>query len=380
VKKNVNQVKKMSFSRLVIKNPLRNKTRTALAVVGIAIGIATIVALGIITDGLKTSMEETLRAGESDFMVMESGVADMLFSSIDYKRVEELKNTTGIQDVVGVLLAVYPVEGTPIFVVTGINSDALPFAGVSMVEGKGFAEDKDEIIIGRVASQQLDKKLGDTLEIAGRKFKITGIYETGDFQRDVGAFMSLNRLQELEGREDEVTMMFATLDEDADLKEVTNRIDDTYENELITIKSLEEFGDIDLGLRMIDTVSWAISLLTIVIGAIGIINTMIMSVYERIREIGILKAVGWTNKRIVEMILGESLVITLLASFVGITMGLVAIQLLLLLGMEGVIEPVYRMDTFLKALGVAFFVGLIGGFYPAYRASRLPPTEALRYE
>ncbi|MEN4006473.1 MAG: ABC transporter permease [Methanobacteriaceae archaeon] len=370
----------MSFSRLVIKNPLRNKTRTALAVVGIAIGIATIVALGIITDGLKTSMEETLRAGESDFMVMESGVADMLFSSIDYKRVEELKNTTGIQDVVGVLLAVYPVEGTPIFVVTGINSDALPFAGVSMVEGKGFAEDKDEIIIGRVASQQLDKKLGDTLEIAGRKFKITGIYETGDFQRDVGAFMSLNRLQELEGREDEVTMMFATLDEDADLKEVTNRIDDTYENELITIKSLEEFGDIDLGLRMIDTVSWAISLLTIVIGAIGIINTMIMSVYERIREIGILKAVGWTNKRIVEMILGESLVITLLASFVGITMGLVAIQLLLLLGMEGVIEPVYRMDTFLKALGVAFFVGLIGGFYPAYRASRLPPTEALRYE
>src|SRR5512136_2720165 len=107
----------MSFFSLILKNPFRNKTRTALAIVGIAIGIATIVALGIITDGLKSSTEETLKAGGSDFMVVESGVSDMIFSSIDEKRVDEIKAMNGIQDVVGVLMAMYPVENNPYFAV-----------------------------------------------------------------------------------------------------------------------------------------------------------------------------------------------------------------------------------------------------------------------
>ena len=80
------------------------------------------------------------------------------------------------------------------------------------------------------------------------------------------------------------------------------------------------------------------------------------------------------------MILGESIVITMVAAALGIFMGLLAVQILVSLGMGGFIVPVYTANTFLKALGIALFVGLIGGLYPAYRASRLPPTEALRYE
>lgn len=370
----------MSFFGLVVKNPFRNKTRTALAVVGIAIGIATIVALGIITDGLKSSTEETLKAGGSDFMVVESGVSDMIFSSIDEKRVDEIKAMNGIQDVVGVLIAMYPVENNPYFAVMGIKSDKLSLSEVTITEGQSFAEGTDEVIIGKVAAEKLQKTVGDNMEINGRKFKITGIFETGDLQQDAGAFMSLERLQELENKQGKVAMIFVKLDKNAKLEEVTKSIDDKYPKELMTIKSLEDFGKVDQGLKTIDTASWAISLLAIVIGGIGVINTMIMAVYERTREIGVLKAVGWKNSRILSMILGESVVITLVAGLVGVVMGLVAIQLLMNLGMQGFIQPVYTSETFLKALGIALFVGLIGGFYPAYRASRLPPTEALRYE
>ncbi len=370
----------MSFLSLVVKNPFRNKTRTALAVMGIAIGIATIVALGIITDGLKSSTEETLKAGGSDFMVVESNVSDMMFSSIDEERLSDLKNTSGIQDVVGVLLAVYPINNNPYFAVMGINADKLSVGEISLIEGRGFSENKDEIIIGKAASQKTGKKVEDTLEISGKKFKITGIYETGDLQQDGGVFMSLDELQELEKKDDKLTMIFAKIDKDADLEDVTDRIDNTYTNELMTVKSLEDLGKVESGLKTINTASWAISLLAIIIGGIGVVNTMIMSVYERTREIGVLKAVGWTNRRILAMILGESLVLTLVAAVVGIAMGLVAVQLLIPLGLEGFIEPVYKMETFLKAIGIALFVGLIGGFYPAYRASRLAPTEALRYE
>jgi putative ABC transport system permease protein len=222
--------------------------------------------------------------------------------------------------------------------------------------------------------------VGDTLEISGKKFKITGIYETGDLQQDGGAFMGLDKLQDLEKKDNKLTMIFVKLDKEANLEEVTKRIDDAYTNELMTVKSLEDLGKVESGLKTIDTASWAISLLAIVIGGIGVINTMIMTVFERTREIGVLKAVGWRNRRILGMILGESIVITLVAGLVGVIMGLVAIQGLMLLGMDGFIQPVYTMNTFLKAMGIALFVGLIGGFYPAYRASRLPPTEALRYE
>ena len=85
----------MSFLGLIVKNPFRNKTRTALAVVGIAIGIATIVALGIITDGLKSSTEETLKAGGADFTVVETNVSDMFLSEIDESYVDKIKRLRG---------------------------------------------------------------------------------------------------------------------------------------------------------------------------------------------------------------------------------------------------------------------------------------------
>jgi putative ABC transport system permease protein len=370
----------MSFWGLVMKNPFRSKTRTILAVIGIAIGIATIVALGIITDGLKSSTEETLKAGGSDFMILESNVSDMMFSSVEEKRLDDLKNISGIKDIIGVLIAIYPMENNPYFVVMGIPGDKLSLGGITIIEGRGFTENQDELILGRVASDKTGKKVGDDLEITGKKYKITGIFETGDLQQDNGVFMSLNELQELENKEDKITMLFVKIDKNTNMEQLTKKIDEKYKNELMTIKSLEDVEKVDSGLKTIDTASWAISLLAIVIGGIGVINTMVMAVFERTREIGVLKAIGWKNKRILGMILGESIVITLVAGMVGTIMGLLAIQILLYMGMDGFIIPVYTLNTFLKAMGIALIVGIIGGLYPAYRASRLPPTEALRYE
>jgi putative ABC transport system permease protein len=176
-------------------------------------------------------------------------------------------------------------------------------------------------------------------------------------------------------------MIFVKIDNDAQLQDVTDSIENTYSNKLTTIKSVDDFNRVNKGLSSIDTASWAISLLAILIGGIGVINTMVMSVYERTREIGVLKAVGWKDKRILTMIMGESLVLTIFAALIGIIMGVVAVNLILLSpSVGGFIKPVYSPLTFIKGFGVAILVGLIGGLYPAYRASRLSPTEALRYE
>lgn len=370
----------MSYFSLIMKNPFRNKTRSALAIFGIAIGIATIVALGIITDGLKSSSEETLKTGGSDFIVIESNVSNVIMSSIDEKYVSEISKIEGIKRASGVIMSFQSVEENPYFALTGVKSDDLEFSDIKITKGNPFTDGQSkEIIIGKLAEEKMNKSIGDNIILSGKKYTITGIFESGNLQQDGGAFISLENLQKIQNKENTVTGMFVKIDNGADVKKVTSSIEKDYDD-LTTISSLQDLQNVDQGLNIIDTASWAISLLAIVIGGIGVINTMFMSVYERTREIGVLKAVGWKNRRILTMILGESIVLTIVAGIVGIIMGILAIQSLMLLGMDGFIKPVYNLDVFIRGLVVAFIVGIIGGFYPAYRASKLPPTEALRYE
>jgi putative ABC transport system permease protein len=102
-----------------------------------------------------------------------------------------------------------------------------------------------------------------------------------------------------------------------------------------------------------------------------------MSVFERTREIGVLKAVGWSNKRILGLIVGESLVITIVSAIFGSLIGFFACTLL---GPQMGIEPLFTPKIFIQAFAIAVVVGIIGGIYPAIKAMKLPPTEALRYE
>jgi putative ABC transport system permease protein len=199
---------------------------------------------------------------------------------------------------------------------------------------------------------------------------------------DAGIMMPLTTLQNFTSNENKVSNILVKVTDNANVTTVSKTIEDTYPNELSTTTAAATAGRIDQGLSFIDTASWAISLLAIFIGAVGVINTMIMTVYERTREIGVLKAVGWKDRRILGMILGESIVLTLIAFVVGTIVAVVGVEVLLTLvpSVGGIIKPSFAIDIFLRAFAVAFIVGVVGGLYPAYRASRLSPTEALRYE
>src|SRR3970282_1475130 len=121
-----------------------------------------------------------------------------------------------------------------------------------------------------------------------------------------------------------------------------------------------------------DPANIAISVLAVGIGAIGVMNTMVMWVSERTREIGILRAVGWSGRRILRMIIGESLFLCVVAAVVGSALGVLAAPAILLIDLiHKLLAPTYTVDVFVRALVVAVVVALAGAVYPAARAVRL---------
>ena len=385
----------MSFLSLVVKNPFRNKTRSSLAIVGIAIGIMVIVALGMVTGGLKNSTQSTLKAGAAEVTVVQAGSNGFGSSgSINDSYVADLLNVNGVKDTAGTLRASNTSTGTTSsnssqagfgegITITGIDSNKLSLAGVDSVNGTAFTNSStNEVIIGKTEAQSLNKTVGDTINLYGKDFTITGTFETGNFMTDNGIMMPLSTLQNLTSNDGKVSNILVKVTDNANVTTVSQSIENAYPNQLSTTTAASSADRINQGLSFIDTASWAISLLAIFIGAVGVINTMIMTVYERTREIGVLKAVGWKDRRILGMILGESIVLTLIAFVVGTVIAVVGVEVLLTLvpSVGSIIKPSFALDIFLRAFGVAFVVGIVGGLYPAYRASRLSPTEALRYE
>ena len=382
----------------MVKNPFRNKTRSALAIVGIAIGIMVIVALGMVTGGLENSTQSTLKAGAAEITVIQTGSNSFgSGGTLNQSLASSILSINGVKDTAGILRASntstsaatlnsnssqsgFGPEGLSI---TGINLDKLSLIGIDSVNGTAFSNSStDEVIIGKTAAQSLNKTVGDTINLYGDNFTVTGTFETGNFITDAGIMMPLSTLQNLTSNKNKVSNILVKVTDNANVTTVSQSIEDAYPNQLTTTTAEATASRINQGLSFIDTASWAISLLAIFIGAVGVINTMIMSVYERTREIGVLKAVGWKNRRILGMILGESIVLTLIAFIVGTVVAVVGVELILTLSpsVGGIIKPSFAYDIFLRAFIVAFLVGVLGGLYPAYRASRLSPTEALRYE
>lgn len=396
----------MKFRSLIIKNIFRNKSRSALTIFGIAIGVAAVVGLGFLTEGLSSSTQNALTAGAADFSVIaatngengEPGGGMGNQQLINQSYVSQIQQISGVNNAIGVLRTMTDLENSTtstnnsnenfndrgnfrsMTVLIGIDRNAISMDDIVITNGSAYTNGQNEVIIGKTAAQNMNKTIGSTITISNQTFNITGIYETGNFQEDRGIVMSLDTLQNLTNETGMVSLILVKADNGTNANNLATTIQNKYSNELTTSTSLSGMQRMNRGLDVINTGVWAISLLAILVGGIIVLITMMKAVTERTSEIGVLRAIGWRKRRIMEMIIGESVVLSVIAIVVGLIVGIGVVEILSATHFLPGLTPSFSVLILLKGIGVALFLGIIGSIYPAYRASKLEPTEALRYE
>jgi ABC-type lipoprotein release transport system permease subunit len=361
------------------RNLWRRRTRTLISATGIGIGVATLVMLGGLMNGTLGQLNGLAGTGSTgNLTVMQREVADMSLSSLDERMIAQIQAMSAVESASPALLGFVMNEQLPLFIVMGIEPGSGACVLFKVVEGKGLAR-PNEIMIGRAAADSYDLGVGDTIELYENRYKVAGIFETGVGYEDSGGVLPLREAQRLLGRPRAVSFIFVNVKDAAEGQNVAAQINARYPEARATLSS--EFAENTNDLQTFAALMNVIQLLAIFVGGIVVANTMIMSIYERTREIGTLRALGWGPRRIIGQVVQESFYLCLLAALMGAIMGVLVMTGVSLLPMWGdMLAPQWHAETFITAIVVALVLGLLGGIWPAWRASRLQPVEALRYE
>jgi ABC-type lipoprotein release transport system permease subunit len=353
----------------------RRRTRTTLTLLGISVAIAAIVALGAIAQGSVKIFTAMFRGSQTDLL---AGVSEMGLSAIEAEMETRIAAHPGVEAVSGLILTTVSTEKMPALIAFGYDSGGFAIGHFRIVEGKPLAE-PGQVIVGRQAAKTMDVHVGDTLRLRASDFYVVGLYETGLAYEDFAAVVSLQDAQMLTGKPDQVTWYAIKLHDPEQAQAVRDdlKADLSGVDFSLVSEATENMSDF----RAMKDAVGQISFLAIFIGGLGVLNTMLMSVLERTREVGVLRALGWRGRQILGMVLREALTLGVIGGLCGVLLGLGLAWLAAQVpGTLGAIDPSYDSGLFVQAIVVALVTGVVGGLYPAWRATRMRPVEALRYE
>lgn len=368
---------------MIFKNLFRRKGRTFLTLISIAIGVAAIIALGAMAEGMRAGYTSMARGSQADLVLTQSEAMDVTMSGIEDAVGEQLESWPEVAKVDGMLMGNVQTEDSPFFYIFGYDPEGFAIEHFRVVEGQMLDEVRrvrgKPMLLGKSAAENMGKEVGDTLHITGGTFRIVGIYETGDAFEEAAAVIPAREAQTLLLQPHRVSLYYVRLREPDDEERLRLRVERYLPD--LTLSSTSEFADRQEIIKYLAGFAWGIAALAVVIGGVGMMNTLFMSVFERTREIGLLRAVGWRRDQVMRLILGESLIFALLGGLLGTGLGVAGVYLLR--GSDtsfGAYGGQFTPQLFVQAYVTVVVLGLVGGLYPAWWASRLLPLEALRYE
>lgn len=397
-----------------------NKMRSVLTILGIVIGVATVVALLSIGEGATASITDSIQSGGSNLLTvspgkMQTGPAafsgqSQQASYLYYSDYETLTRT--LTGDISTIVAMYQSSYTVKFAdesftssVSGVMADHAQARSFTIAEGR-FITDGDNksqakvAVIGSTVAKDLFGTLppvGQMISVNGVKFEVVGVLEEeGAIMASPDDFIYIpletgySRLfgdnANKNGKKTVNSIMISVVNADdmdaisAQTEYILRRAHELKPTEEADFNILDQADTLETLSAVTQTLTvflGAIAAISLLVGGIGIMNIMLVSVTERTKEIGLRKAVGATKNQILTQFLIETVTLSLLGGLVGILLG---VGIALAFSVSGLINSIITVDSILMAFFFALAIGIFFGLYPAFRAASLHPMVALRYE
>ena len=375
----------MWFITFIFANLIGRPARTLLTLTGIAIAVAAVVALLGVVRGFEKSLLDLYQGRGIDIMVQQAGRLQMTSSVLPESLGASIADVDGVAAVYPALFEVISlIEGDMVgVVIQGWPPDSEPIRRLTWADGGPFTQpDARQVMVGTRLAAALNVKVGDKTDLLdGEAFEVVGIFESNNVFDSGAMFAPLQSLQDLMLRDAEVTL-FAVVAKDQKLdalRDLASRIQSAAPK--IEASVADDVAQRSSEIRVARSFAWLTSAIALMIGSVGMLNTMMMAVFERTREIAMLRALGWKRRRVIAMILGESTLISLVAAMIGIVLAIVVVQVLSQMPAAGrLVAGDISVSVMLQGLLLALVLGILGGIYPAWSAARLAPVEGLRHD
>jgi putative ABC transport system permease protein len=373
----------LSFTGFAWKNLWRRRLRTLLTLLGIGMAIGAFVALVGFSRSFENEWLKLYSSSGTDIAVVEKNFMNTSINQSIQSTLRAVPVVDMAEPMIFNIMDITPEVNALIF---GWLDDSYEFNSLTFSSGGRFHNGKPEVILGETLARNLNKKVGDQLDLQGSTYTIVGIYHGGTGLEAGAIIMPLDQLQQLSSLQGKVSGFHVRL-KPAPAGESPEHYMKRAQKEIETaLPGLNAQAAADRAANnqfvgLAHSVAWGTSGIALLMGILGIANTMAMSVFERTREIGILRAIGWKAWRVMMLIQAEATVLGFVGGFIGIAFGWGALKLLAELPQTAsVVSTSLSWVHLLEALAISVLSGLIAGAYPAWRGAHLSPVEALRHD
>ena len=390
---------------------IANKLRSLLTMLGIIIGVAAVIALVSIGNGVKQDIEDSISSLGSNLLVVLPGAPRTPGARSSQGSMKSLKisDYEAIAKLEGVKAASPMTNGSYVVIyqnknwttsVAGVNSNFQDVNNWTMTSGRFFsdknAQNRERVaVVGQTVVKNLfadEDPVGKEIRVKNIPFRVIGVLKSkgngtmGNDQDDTVLIPYTTSMERVEGI-DYLRRVYVVAKDDGGI----DRLQADIENLLRVRHNIKDTNLDDFNIQnmksIMETVAQttgtftlflgAVAAISLVVGGIGIMNIMLVSVTERTREIGVRKALGATYSVIVTQFLIEAVVISLMGGFIGIAFGIGASKVI---GMVSGMSTIVSVPTIIMSFAFSMAIGLIFGIYPARKAAKLNPIDALHYE
>jgi len=373
----------MRFINMPARNLARRPLRSALTALGIGIAISSFIALVSLSRGVENAWVRSLDERGIHMLAVSRDAVEVLTATIDENLGDAIRTDPAVADAAGELVNVVRLEDDVHVIMRGWAEGSFLWESLRMEEGRIPGEgDVTGVVVGSALSTVMGLRVGDPVEFAETTFKVVGIAASAGVMNDSALIMKLDTLQKVFDRGNRVTEFALRLKgtQSAETVEAAKRrLQEAHPNlSFIVTRDIADNNDV---LRVFRATAWSISAVALVSALVVVLNTLLMSVTERTREIGVLTALGWRSERVLFMIVTEGLILSIVGGVVGAAVGTSGARWIAAFPkLRGLCEVVITWRNVAETGAALLLLGGIGSLYPALRAVSLKPTDALKHE